>query len=382
MSQRSNAPAPMAAVKRTADPVGVGTEGHVAASPAPEEEWNDFRRCVRRVLETEARAALGHAGADNSRFAQLWDRLDESLDGGKLTRPRLVLLAYGVFGGGNRDAAATLGAAFEMLHSALLIHDDVIDRDLVRRGRPTVGALYRKDALDLGHAGAEADHVGNAAALIGGDILLAGSLRLAARAGAATGTTEDILDVMNAAVLAAAAGELDDLVYSLGGLDIDMDQVLDMERLKTASYSFEAPLRAGAVLAGTPERTAERMGSIGRTLGIAYQVIDDVLGTFGDPAQTGKSIESDLRADKKTILGAFAAHDAAYVAAHSAYHRGEVGIEDVRAALKTAGAEDAARRLAHRLVRHALAEATDLAPETTLADDLADVCTFILERTK
>lgn len=382
MNQPSNAPARTAAAQWPGPPAGARAAGGTVPSFSDDGAWTDFRCAVRAILDGEAQAALGHAGADNARFVQLWDRLGGSLVGGKLTRPRLVLLSYSAFGGRDRQAAATLGAAFEMLHSALLIHDDVIDRDLVRRGRPTVGALYRQDALELGHSGTEADHAGNSAALIGGDILLAGSLRLAARAGAATGTAEDVLDTLNAAVLAAAAGELDDLVYSLGGLDIDVDQVLDMERLKTASYSFEAPLRAGAVLAGAPAPSAERMGGIGRTLGIAYQVIDDVLGTFGDPAETGKSIDSDVRSDKKTILGAFAAHDESYLAAHASYRRGEAGIEDVRAALSAAGAEEAARRLAHRLVRHALADATDLAPETTLADDLADVCTFILERTK
>ncbi|MBM6620687.1 polyprenyl synthetase family protein [Micrococcaceae bacterium RIT802] len=345
-------------------------------------EWDGFRADVRQVLDREAGSALRHAGRDASRFDRLWDRLGESLAGGKLTRPRLVHLSYRAFGGGDRQACATLGAAFEMLHAALLIHDDVIDRDLVRRGRPTLGARYRTDALRLGLPEATADHVGNSAALIGGDVLLAGSLRLAARAGATAGTAEAVLDVVHAAVLAAAAGELDDLVFAFEGTDVSVDQVLDMERLKTASYSFEAPLRAGAVLAGADTGTVDRLGGIGRTIGIAYQVIDDVLGTFGDPAVTGKSIDSDLRSDKRTILGAFAAHDPGYLAAHDAYLRGEAGIEDVRSALRAAGADEAARRLAHRLVRHALAEAAQLAPSSTLGDDLSAMCTLVLERTK
>lgn len=346
----------------------------------PEEE--SYHSAVRAVLAAEAASAIGYAGHDTSRFSRLWDRLTESLAGGKLTRPHLVHLSYRAFGGSDPAAVATLGAAFEMLHASLLIHDDVIDRDLVRRGRPTLGARYRADALDAGLQEDTAHHVGNSAALIGGDVLLAGSIRLAARAGAATGTTEAVLDVVHAAVLAAAAGELDDLVFSYEDSDISVDQVLDMERLKTASYSFEAPLRAGALLAGSTTEDADRLGSIGQTIGIAYQVIDDVLGTFGDPELTGKSIDSDLLSDKRTILGAFAATDDAYLAAHRAYHRGEAGLEDVRAALRAAGAEEAARRLAHRLVRHALADAEDVAPSPRLVHDLAAVCTLVLERTK
>ncbi|HXD28958.1 MAG TPA: polyprenyl synthetase family protein [Arthrobacter sp.] len=377
--------APAAPTTRSTD----GADAHsrqslqgTGAFPSSDAQWDGFRAAVREVLAAEVRSSVGLVDGDNHRFTRLWDRLGDSLAGGKLTRPHLVHLAYRAFGGRNRDAAAILGASFEMLHAALLVHDDVIDRDLVRRGRPTLGARYRNDALDQGQPREVADHVGNSAALIGGDVLLAGSIRLAARAGAATGTAEPVLDVMHAAVLAAAAGELDDLVFSFAASEISVDQVLDMERLKTASYSFEAPLRAGAALAGAAAATADRLGGIGRTIGIAYQVIDDVLGTFGDPDVTGKSIDSDLRSDKRTVLGAFAAHDPGYLAAHDAYHRGTGTLEDLRSALRATGAEASARRLAHRLVRQALAEAEQVAPATTLGTDLSTLCTLVLERTK
>ena len=352
------------------------------SAPANEQEWTGFRSAVRAVLDAEASAAIWHAGPDSSRFTQLWNRLGASLDGGKLTRPRLVFLSHRAFGGSDTRSAATLGAAFEMLHSALLIHDDVIDRDLVRRGQPTLGAHYRSDALDLGFTPPEADHVGNSAALIGGDMLLAGALRLAAKAGETSGTSSALLDVVYSAVLSAAAGELDDLVFSLGASTIDVDQILDMEQLKTASYSFAAPLRAGALLAGADVDTALRLGSVGRSLGVAYQVIDDVLGTFGDPSATGKSVDSDLRSDKRTILGAFAAHDRDYLATHAAYRRGEATAHDVREALRSSGAEDAARALAERLAGRALSEVADVAPSSSIATDLATMCTLVLERTK
>lgn len=383
MNQPTEAPSALAVPETAGSSLRACTHASGSASAAASDpHWDGFRAAVREVLAAEVRSAVRLIGGDNRRFVLLWDRLGESLAGGKLTRPHLVHLSYRAFGGRDRDAAATLGASFEMLHAALLVHDDVIDRDLVRRGRPTLGARYRTDALEQGNPPELADHVGNSAALIGGDVLLAGSIRLAARAGAATGSSEPLLDVMHAAVLAAAAGELDDLVFSVEASDISVDQVLDMGRLKTASYSFEAPLRAGAVLAGATPRTAERLGGIGRTIGIAYQVIDDVLGTFGDPEVTGKSIDSDLRSDKRTVLGAFAAHDPGYLAARDAYHGGTGSIEDLRCALRATGAEDTARRLAHRLVRQALAEAEQVAPDTTLGSDLSTLCTLVLERTK
>ena len=87
------------------------------------------------------------------------------------------------------------------------------------------------------------------------------------------------------AVTASAAGELDDVLLSLhrfGAEHPGVQDILDMERLKTATYSFEAPLRAGALLAGAPADVAERLAQAGAMLGVGYQVVDDVLGTFGD----------------------------------------------------------------------------------------------------
>ncbi|MGJ9403754.1 polyprenyl synthetase family protein [Arthrobacter sp. KK5.5] len=340
----------------------------------------DYRAAVRRELEAEVRASRRHPGIASPNFETLWSRLEGTVAGGKWLRPRLVHFGFRAYGGTDHRSCARLGAAFEMLHAALLVHDDVIDRDFVRRGAPTVGALYRDEAALAGFGREEAEHAGHSASIIAGDLLLAGAVKLAATAGAAVGRTGEIVDVVHGAIQASAAGELDDLLFSLAPEAVELDQVLTMERLKTAAYSFEAPLHAGALLAGAEEADAARLGSIGRRIGTAYQVVDDVLGTFGDPATTGKSIESDLRGGKRTVLTAFASADPEFTAAWDAYRRSESGVAPVREALRASGAETRARALAAGLVSAALEEAAGLGLDPARHAELESIARHVLNR--
>lgn len=359
------------------------------ASPAPgapaprlptDEAAERYLGKVRCVLADEQRAIRASPGLDSANYAVLCQRLETNLDGGKLTRPLLVHVSFRAFGGMDIGAAATLGAGFEMLHSALLMHDDVIDRDFIRRGAPNLGAVYRDDVLSLGHPGDTAEYAGHAASIIAGDILLAGSIRLAALAGMTTPNARAIIDVVHAALLASAAGELDDLLFSLSPASTPVSEVLNMERLKTAAYSFEAPLQAGALLAGAPQEVAARLGRLGRHIGTAYQIIDDVLGTFGDPAETGKSIESDLRSGKRTVLTAQAEGHHGFRQARDDFAAGFIGIDDLRQALADCGVEASARTLASHLVSSALQDAEGLELTPKVMQELTMIGNHVLNR--
>lgn len=128
------------------------------------------------VTEAQTRAASYSAYTAN-----LWEQISVSIDGGKLTRPALVVLGYQAFGGVASKALLDLACAFELLHTALLMHDDVVDRDYVRRGAPTLSAHYRDLALAAGRNSVDADHAGNSAAIIAGDLLLAEAIKIAGR---------------------------------------------------------------------------------------------------------------------------------------------------------------------------------------------------------
>lgn len=358
--------------------------GHDAA-------WLPFRAAVLRELE-DFFASPAHRVPCSPGFPLLWERIREQLAGGKLIRPRLTLIAWRSFarvsGGGAAaqvpDASCVrLAASFEMLHAALLVHDDVVDRDWRRRGRPTVGELFRRDAVAAGASAEEAEHAGESAAILAGDLLLSGALRLA------TTCTEDprrsraVADVVFEAVTASAAGELDDLLLSLrrfGAGHPGVQDILDMERLKTATYSFEAPLRAGALLAGAAAEDAERLARAGALLGVGYQVVDDVLGTFGDPEVTGKSVDADLRSGKATVLTAHGMQVPRTRRVLGQLASGTATVERAREALAASGAREAAVELATDLVGQARELLDGLAlPEDERAQ-LDSLCHHVLNR--
>ena len=353
----------------------IGTATQTAAKPSQTAAKPGWASVAPRVEELLAEfCASERAGAPRGRAQEMWFHVARSLDGGKRVRPQLACVAYTSFGGDSAEACAAVGAAFEFLHAALLLHDDVIDRDFVRRGRPNVAGIYREHGLRRGLPPSEAEHVGASVALIAGDLLLAASLRVLERATTVPSVRDSLAGVFHRAIVDAAAGELADVLLS-GGAGLSsgggsVDEVLEMERLKTAVYSFEAPLRAGAILAGAAREEVDAVGRVGTLIGVAYQVIDDVLGTFGDERQTGKPTTSDLREGKLTVLTAFA-RDEALIGQQP---------ERVREILDKAGARGHALNLAHSLVTEALDEAAraDLPP--ALRSELTRICNHVLHR--
>lgn len=351
-----------------------------AADPGNPLDWTAFQVRVGGVLEHYFAAQRQRAQSYSPAFGELWDRMAATTSGGKLMRPKLVYLTYEAFGGDDWGACSELAAAFEVLHAALLVHDDVIDRDFVRRGVQTLGGSYRDVATLAGHSSTDADHAGFSAAIIAGDLLLTGSLKLATSAATGHGHGPAILATIHEAIFAAAAGELDDLLFSLGTRDPDLREVLNMERLKTAVYSFEMPLRAGALLAGESVGTADALAAVGRDIGVAYQVVDDVLGTFGQQSVTGKPVDSDLREGKHTILTSFAEGSGDFVAAMAAFRTGDGDAEAVRAVLRQLGAREHALALAKSLVVGAIDKATELDLPESLFLELTQICDYVLSR--
>src|SRR5690606_40992183 len=133
-------------------------------------------------------------------------------------------------------------------------------------------------ALSNGADAATADHHGLSAAVVAGDLALFYSYRMIDHAGLPETTRNQLLELMDEALFASAAGELLDLDYS-GAVTIPtVDSILEMARLKTAVYSFEVPLKAGAVLAHASPDVVMALGEFGREIGTAYQIVDDLLG--------------------------------------------------------------------------------------------------------
>lgn len=253
--------------------------------------------------------SLARSARYGQRYRELWHTIERGTRGGKRFRPRLVMIAYQACGGTDPIAAAHLAASYELLHSALIEHDDVIDRDFYRRGRENVSGTYRDIAATAGLSLPTAEHRGLSVGVIAGDLALSAAYRLLERSirDAPTELARLLREILDDAVEASAAGELLDVDFSVLPGVPSVDEVLEMERLKTAVYTFEAPLRAGALLAGASVETAAALAQAGTMIGVAYQIIDDLLGVFGDEATTGKSTFGDLREGKRTAIIAHAA---------------------------------------------------------------------------
>lgn len=318
-------------------------------------------------------------------YLALWDSIEAATTGGKRFRPRMVFAAYESLGGTDRQAAAYVGAAFELLHTALCVHDDVIDRDFVRRGLPNVAGVFRGRAVAAGLAGTAAEHHGISAAVVAGDLALFNAYRLIDRSGVGLVTRGRLLAVMDEALFASAAGELIDIDFTLRPDAPHVDDILAMERLKTAVYSFEGPLQAGAILAGAGDETIETLGEFGREIGIAYQLVDDVLGVFGTEEQTGKSTIGDLREGKRTVMIAYAATAPGWDGVAPLFGDPDLdddGAAQIRTHLVDSGARKFAEGLARYYANRALARLVEPHIPAALRLELHPVADAVLGRVK
>lgn len=304
--------------------------------------------------------AAGTARARTSDERELWAAMQDAVTGGKGLRPGLFLSVYRALGGTQDDVAAQVCAALELLHTALVIHDDVIDRDTVRRGRPNVSGTYAAGARSRGHDPAVAARFGETAAILAGDLALTGAVRLIASCGAGPALVDRMLDHLDHALHVTAAGELTDVRLSMDG-DAEVAEAVEMEHHKTAVYSFELPLVLAAVLAGR-EHTSTELRAFARRLGVVYQLRDDLDGMFGDRAVIGKSTLSDLREGKCTPLVAHARTTPAWAQIHP-YLGAEVDEADaaqVRRMLEDSGSRAFVEELARRLADEAARIVADL----------------------
>ena len=243
----------------------------------------------------------------NATYLGLWEALERATAGGKRSRPRLVMLAYRQLGGTDFCSAAALAASYELLHSALIIHDDVVDRDFVRRGIPNVSGHYRNRALRTGVSPVTAEHAGVSAGVLAGDLALSGAYRLLRSMEVPVALRQRLDDILDDAIFSSVGGEVLDIEFSRTAVMPSIEDITKTAHQKTSVYSFEAPLQAGAVLAAAPEPVVTALTSFGRYAGIAYQLADDVRGVFGKESLTGKTNWGDLREGKRTALLSYAA---------------------------------------------------------------------------
>lgn len=287
---------------------------------------------------------LASAEAYGAEFAALWRAAAEHSLGGKLVRPRLLLDIHRALTVGDSSivapAAVEVAAHIELLHYAFLLHDDVIDGDLTRRKRPNlIGAL----AASTPAATEEASlHWARSSAILMGDLLLTAAVMGFARAEIPAGVRTRLLDLVEETIVETVAGEHTDVALSHGIIAPDLTTILSMSVYKTATYSFALPLRAAALLSGSSAEAERTLTSVGRHIGLAYQLQDDLLCVFGDHRSHGKDAYSDLREGKETAIIAYARSTDAWGDIAPRFGSADLSIEDaeeLRDLLRACGAE-------------------------------------------
>jgi geranylgeranyl diphosphate synthase, type II len=326
-------------------------------------------QALQRLLDE----GCARAAATDPEHARLWAALAAATEGGKRFRPALVTASHDALGGTRFAAAVEVGAAVELLHTAFVIHDDVIDGDELRRGRPNVNGTFRAHALGSGATPDDAGAFGRTAGILAGDLALAAAIRAVATCGAPTGAVHRLLDLFDAALHTTAAGELADVRLSIGVGAASIPESLTMEEQKTSAYSFALPLQAGALLAGADDQTVARLGEAGRMLGVAFQLVDDLLGVFGDPTRTGKSATSDLRTRKQTPLLAHARSTPEWqrIRPYVGRELADDELNEVRGLLTTSGS----RRFVEDLAEAHLSAARTVVEQLGIPAELLDTVT-------
>lgn len=261
----------------------------------------DVRDDINTLLAEHFRQQHVKAADMHADYAALWETIATQHEAsGKRMRPYLCVLAYQAFGGTNYEAVLPIAAGLELLHFAMLVHDDIIDRDFIRHGELNVGGLYKERYQQLAVAPKDQIHFANSSAILAGDLLLSDAYQLIAHSSFSAEQRLTVIKLLGEAVYAVVGGELLDTEASLH--DPTYVDSLKVAELKTAVYSCSIPLIVGGVLAGADAQTQMELRHIGKCVGIAFQLADDLLGVFGSSQQTGKTTIGDLREGKRTYL--------------------------------------------------------------------------------
>lgn len=208
---------------------------------------------------------------------------------GKTIRGSLVLLSHDALHGKAKDDAFRVAAAYELIQTGLIIHDDIMDHDSLRRGKPTLHVQYKSEAL----------------AMCVGDILfflaheLLGTLLSPKDADTALQTAS------NRIFEEVGIAQMQDVSFGTSQKVPAKEEILSLYKYKTARYTFSLPMMAGAILARADQKTVDLLEKLGEEIGILFQIQDDVIG-LGDSRVTGKSAGSDIREDKKTLARFYA----------------------------------------------------------------------------
>jgi geranylgeranyl diphosphate synthase, type I len=317
---------------------------------------------LRRYLHDRRREAAYISGSGGDYDELIAGLEDFVLNGGKRLRPIFAYWGWQSVATRNPDAdELLLFSALELLHAWALIHDDVIDGSSTRRGKPTVHVHFAALHQDRQWRG-DADQFGMSAAILLGDVAQAWADDIVARADLPPDAQRRVRRIWTDIRTEVLGGQYLDIVAEASAAD-SIESAMNVANFKTACYTVSRPLQLGAAASADRPDVHAVFQQFGTELGVAFQLRDDVLGVFGDPAVTGKPSGDDLRSGKRTVLVAEAVELAAASDPLAAnLLRTSIGtrltesqVRELRDAIEGVGALGAAERRIEALTQRALA---------------------------
>lgn len=273
---------------------------------------------------------------------------------GKLIRGCLVDLGYYLLKD-NREYSNDLALAYEVFQTAILVHDDIIDRDTLRRGKDTIHYANYKKYSEYYSDKEELTNLTNSIAICMGDYGLYSANMIISEAYSKDKNLAKVLNCFNDTVLKTIKGELLDVILPFRSKNTSLDNqfltdsIMDIYRLKTAHYTIIGPLSVGLILAGTSDEKLREIEEFALKVGIAFQIQDDILGIYSD--SIGKVIGSDIKEFKQTILYAYISNTEYKDELLKYYGNNKLGdkvIKEVRELFKKSGALDYSTNLMNK----------------------------------
>jgi geranylgeranyl diphosphate synthase type I len=263
-----------------------------------------IRPDIARELERFLAARAGELARAGRASAEAVRRLAAFAARGKMVRGGLLVLGWRMHRGEEGPVPQRIvlraAAALELLHSALLVHDDIMDGDRLRRGEPTVHVRYEEEARRA--RANDPGRIGMALGVSAGDLAIFAALGEIAALEVDPALGIALARRVGRELALVAAGQLEDVALGSERRWPSRAEVLAVYTYKTARYTFSLPLACGALLAGARPAAIARLDRLGELLGTVFQVLDDDLGMFGSETETGKPVGADIREGKKTLL--------------------------------------------------------------------------------
>lgn len=279
---------------------------------------DNWHSCIDRELSIVEDVMMENLSSDNPELTEMCQYVVGS--GGKRLRPALCIMSYYACGGKDCMIPINIGSAYEIIHSATLIHDDINDMGETRRGRKTLHKEYTVSK-----------------AIVAGDFMFAMGFRLLAD------SAPNIVNFVVEASAAMGAGEFIQKDYE-HAINVSEDDYIDIITGKTAKL-FEASVKSGAAVANADAEVMEAFGDYALNLGLAFQIIDDTLDVTGDPNNTGKAVGTDLLEGKPTLPVIYAMRDEVHGGRiKELFMIPEVSMDDVHEALELIRSTDAVQR--------------------------------------